>query len=229
MAWNLACLAARFATGYTRRTGAIVVSRTDVKVHFSRVFHAPAGGRLNDLEGVQLANFAARAWAFLVDFVIVTALAIAVGLLVALGRRGGDSSQPLVIEFDPFDGAWGLLAIVAYFGLATRVGRGRTIGKWLLRIRVVSLAHEQLSWWHSIERALGYAASALEGGFGFLQFFLHPNCQTVHDRIAGTIVVAEPKHRQDEAADTGESVADNAATEPDPPADPVPDSTGDSA
>jgi hypothetical protein len=40
----------------------------------------------------------------------------------------------------------------------------------------------------AIDRALGYAASSLEAGFGFLQYFTHPNCQTIHDRIAETIV-----------------------------------------
>jgi hypothetical protein len=48
-----------------------------------------------------------------------------------------------------------------------------------------------LSLWHSFERALGYGASALEFGFGFLQYFLADNRQTTHDRIAGTIVVEE--------------------------------------
>jgi hypothetical protein len=38
-------------------------------------------------------------------------------------------------------------------------------------------------------RSLGYGASALEGGFGFIQYITHPNAQTVHDRIAETIVV----------------------------------------
>jgi hypothetical protein len=54
---------------------------------------------------------------------------------------------------------------------------------------VVSLVHERLTLWHCMERTLGYSASSLEGGFGFLQYFKHPNCQTVHDRIAETIVV----------------------------------------
>jgi uncharacterized RDD family membrane protein YckC len=60
-----------------------------------------------------------------------------------------------------------------------------------MRIRVVSTAHEHLSLWSCIERALGYGASALEGGFGFVQYFIHPNRRTVHDRIAETIVVKE--------------------------------------
>jgi len=35
-------------------------------------------------------------------------------------------------------------------------------------------------------------ASFLEFGFGFVQYFIHPNRRTVHDRIAETIVIREP-------------------------------------
>ena len=63
---------------------------------------------------------------------------------------------------------------VLYFGLGTFLGKGATPGKRALGIRVVSLVHERMSLWHSIERALGYAASSLEAGFGFLQYFTHP-------------------------------------------------------
>ena len=45
----------------------------------------------------------------------------------------------------------------------------------------------------SDKRALGYGASALEFGFGFIQYFIHPNRRTVHDRIAETIVVKKKK------------------------------------
>ena len=81
--------------------------------------------------------------------------------------------------------------VALYFGLGTWLGHGQTPGKRLLRIRVVSLTHGHLSLWHAVERSLGYAASVLEGGFGFLQYYIHPNRQTVHDRIAETIVVKE--------------------------------------
>ena len=40
-----------------------------------------------------------------------------------------------------------------------------------------------------MERALGYGASLLEAGSGFFQYLIHPNRQTVHDRIAETVVV----------------------------------------
>ena len=96
------------------------------------------------------------------------------------------------LEFD-YHHWYSLLALVLYFGLGTYFGNGQTPGKRLVRIRVVSTLHPQLSLWHALERALGYGASALELGFGFLQYFIAENRQTVHDRIAGTIVVTEPK------------------------------------
>ena len=37
--------------------------------------------------------------------------------------------------------------------------------------------------WQSIERALGYGESALEAGFGFMQYFLYPNHRCVHDGL----------------------------------------------
>jgi uncharacterized RDD family membrane protein YckC len=84
---------------------------------------------------------------------------------------------------------------VLYFGLLTWKDKGRSPGKRLLRIRVVSIVHRHLSLWHSVERALGYGAAALEGGFGFVQFFIHPYRRCVQDRIAETIVVTERSYK----------------------------------
>jgi uncharacterized RDD family membrane protein YckC len=63
------------------------------------------------------------------------------------------------------------------------------VGKRWQRIRVVPLFAPRLTLWQCFERSLGYSASSLEAGFGFFQYFLHPNRQTVHDRIAETVVV----------------------------------------
>lgn len=141
------------------------------------------------LQGVQLAPFRPRALAFLIDAVLVALLLSLPGLwALAQGPRTG----PLSLSFEL--GSLASVAVaVAYFGLATYFGKGRTVGKYLLGIRVVSLVHSHLSLWHCVERALGYAASSLEAGFGFAQFFTHPNRQTVHDRIAETIVIVLPR------------------------------------
>lgn len=84
---------------------------------------------------------------------------------------------------------------VLYFGILLWKGKGRTPGKRIMKIRVVSLMHRHLSFWHSVERALGYAAAALEGGFGFIQFFFHPYRRCAQDRLAETIVVTERSYQ----------------------------------
>ncbi len=84
-----------------------------------------------------------------------------------------------------------VLVPVLYFGILLWRGKGRTPGKRLLQIRVVSLMHRHITFWHSVERALGYGAAALEGGFGFVQFFIHPYRRCAQDRLAETIVVTE--------------------------------------
>jgi uncharacterized RDD family membrane protein YckC len=80
---------------------------------------------------------------------------------------------------------------VLYFGILLWRGKGRTPGKRLMKIRVVSIVHRHLSFWHCIERALGYGAAALELGFGFVQYFIHPYRRCAQDRLAETIVVTE--------------------------------------
>jgi uncharacterized RDD family membrane protein YckC len=76
-----------------------------------------------------------------------------------------------------------------YFTLITFFLNGQSIGKMIFRIRVVSLYHEKIGFWHCLERSLGYVASTLEFGLGFLQAIWNKNRMTLHDKIAETIVI----------------------------------------
>lgn len=151
--------------------------------------------RLEQLKDMPLASFPARAAAFVIDFLAAFALFTLIAiygakLLYYFGLLDPNAKYNFKFNFTNW---YSLGFIVLYFGLFSYWGHGQTPGKRLLKIRVVSLVHEHISLWHSIERALGYGASALELGFGFLQYFIHPNKQTVHDRIAETIVIKEAK------------------------------------
>jgi uncharacterized RDD family membrane protein YckC len=97
-----------------------------------------------------------------------------------------DNTPPYIITFLKF--LFGLLPIL-YFTMSFYFCNGQTIGKFFLRIKVLSLYHEHLGLWHCIERSLGYFASALEFGFGYIQAFWNPNRMTLHDKIGETIVV----------------------------------------
>jgi uncharacterized RDD family membrane protein YckC len=87
---------------------------------------------------------------------------------------------------------------VFYYSLMFYFTNGRTIGKFLLGIRVVSVYHHKIGLWHCIERSLGYAASVLELGIGFIQAFWNPNRMALHDKIADTIVVRIKKKKVEE-------------------------------
>jgi uncharacterized RDD family membrane protein YckC len=151
--------------------------------------------RMQELVGVELASFASRALALLIDFAIAGALFL--GGLVAFFKIAnrytslGQNNQHINIELNFFENWYSIVYLVLFFGLSVYLGNGRTIGKRIMGIRVVSIVHHRMSLWHSIERALGYGASALEFGFGFTQYFIHPNRRTVHDRMAETIVIRE--------------------------------------
>jgi len=163
----------------------------------ARLYHAHETERMHELNGVELASFASRAVAFLIDFLIAGALFLA-GLLLffKLANRYtslGANNQHITIELNFFENWYSIVYLVLFFGFSVYLGNGRTIGKRIMGIRVVSIVHHQMGFWHAIERALGYGASALEFGFGFAQYFIHPNRRTVHDRMAETIVIRDKR------------------------------------
>ena len=160
-------------------------------------YDATCADRMKVLTGVRLASFGCRGAALLVDFVLAGSLFLAVfGAALVIVKhvpalRDWSASRNVEIELNFFHNWYSAVYLVIFFALSLYWGRGRTVGKRLMGIRVVSLRHDHLSLWHCIERALGYGASVLELGFGFFQYFIHPNHQTVHDRIAETIVIDE--------------------------------------
>jgi len=90
---------------------------------------------------------------------------------------------------------FGLLPVI-YFTFSFYFFNGKSIGKFFCRLRVVSLYHEHLGLWHCIERSLGYFASGLEFGFGYIQAYWNPNRMSLHDKIGETIVVNLPKKKR---------------------------------
>jgi uncharacterized RDD family membrane protein YckC len=158
-----------------------------------RFFDPHGTARAQALAGVELATFRQRMGAFFLDFFIVFVTYAPFDLLrqyLILSYRHEPLNIRVAFDFhDPFCLLW----LVLYYGLIVWKTNGQTPGKRLQRIRIVSLVHERITLWQSVERALGYGASVLEGGFGFIQYFIHPNHACVHDRIAETVVIKEPK------------------------------------
>jgi uncharacterized RDD family membrane protein YckC len=158
-------------------------------------YNATESHRMLELHGLPLASFKSRAGAFIVDFLIATVSCLPLLMFGAkLLQHYGLVKEDLLLVFD-YEHWYSIIPLVAYFSLSIYYGNGKTLGKWLMGIRVVSVLHEKIGFWHAVERALGYGASFLEFGFGFLQYFIDPNRRTVHDRIAETIVIQDRKHK----------------------------------
>lgn len=83
-----------------------------------------------------------------------------------------------------------------YFTATTAMWQGRTPGKRLFGIRVISLTGKPIGWWASFERFGGYAAGFATGLLGFLQVLWDDNRQGIHDKIAATAVIREVQPTQ---------------------------------
>ncbi|MCS6991357.1 MAG: RDD family protein [Chitinophagales bacterium] len=150
-----------------------------------------------------LASPVRRLVAFLIDlFIIIFSIVLLLALLQALGvpvrALKIEGITHVKVEGENLSNAAQILLnlsmavfIIFYFTLSVYLFGGRTLGKWLMRIRVISLYHHRISLWHALERTFGYAASCLELGLGFLQILWNPNRMALHDKVAGTIVIDE--------------------------------------
>jgi hypothetical protein len=80
---------------------------------------------------------------------------------------------------------WGIV----YFSLLPALWGGQTVGKKLLRLRVVELTGKPLTVMRCLKRYGGYAAGLATGGIGFAQLLWDPNRQALHDKAAHTAVI----------------------------------------
>jgi uncharacterized RDD family membrane protein YckC len=135
-----------------------------------------------------LATPGERLIAALIDFGILIAVAIVVGILSAVLRQ---------VHLG-FVGA--LLGLANFcFGIAYFVylwsqdnpwtGKGQTIGKKMRGIKIVKVDGSDLTLTDAIIRYIGYMISSFIVGLGFIWILIDANKQGWHDKIAKTYVV----------------------------------------
>ena len=150
-----------------------------------RYYHSHSTARAEELNGISLATF----WQRLIGYIIDVMVAVTIWAPAEfLWRRYLLHEQSFAMKWD-FHEKGNIAVMLLYWGLATYITNGRTVGKLVSRTRVLSLTGNHIGLWQSIERALGYGAAVLEGGLGFLQFFWDRNRMCAQDRLAETIVV----------------------------------------
>ncbi len=91
-----------------------------------------------------------------------------------------------VMTFDATRSFWFLLAA---YHLGMWAWKGTTLGGSVLGLRLIRLDGRALDWQTCAYRVMGAIVSLLPMGLGFLWVAWDPECQSWHDRIAGTTVV----------------------------------------
>lgn len=76
-----------------------------------------------------------------------------------------------------------------YFSLLPAWWGGQTVGKRLLRLRVVELTGKPMSALRNLKRFGGYAAGMATGGLGLVQLMWDSNRQAIQDKTAHTAVI----------------------------------------
>jgi uncharacterized RDD family membrane protein YckC len=132
------------------------------------------------------APFSLRCGALLIDYTLVASIVAFSTLLARLfsARATADAtiSAGLIIA-----------AIVAVLDLIVLPAfTGRTVGKWATGLRVEGREGERLGFGRAMLRhTVGYLASLLTLGLGFLVAAFSREGRALHDVIAGTVVVRE--------------------------------------
>lgn len=120
-------------------------------------------------------------------------VALAVDLFVVWTLlRAGDLVAGRLTRWDllarAFGIAWVLVVPVAYVALSQGTA-GRTLGKWLLGIRVVGEDGRPIGYGRALGRAVAWGVSAGLLGLGFLVAAVREDRRALHDLVAGTRVV----------------------------------------
>jgi len=141
-----------------------------------------------DVLTFDLAGLNSRALAFFIDIIIISLVALlAFGIGIFFVKDTGG-----IVLNRVFMPIYLLLFFLgsSYFVVLNGYG-GKTIGKMIMGIRIISSEGNNIGFWQSFARWIGYYISGAFLFIGFLWSIFDKNSQSWHDKIAGTFVVRD--------------------------------------
>jgi uncharacterized RDD family membrane protein YckC len=143
---------------------------------------------------IRWGGFFRRFCAFSIDIVMLILLSLFIFYASYIGYRVGLAAHDRAIVDDPIPllrtGFLGFLFIAATYFVLFHGMDGRTIGKWLLGLRVVGRNQEPVTYAQAFLRLIGYIPSSVFG-LGFIWILLTREKRGWHDLLAGTWVIRE--------------------------------------
>ena len=135
-----------------------------------------------------LAPFSLRCGALLIDYIVLMAIVVISTLIARMlggaARSAGNSTESI---------GWLVVSLVALANFGVFPGlRGQTIGKWATGLRIERTNGQGLSIGRAcLRHFVGYPASILTLGIGFLIAAVNSRGRALEDVIAGTVVVRD--------------------------------------
>jgi len=136
-----------------------------------------------------------RIVAFVLDVLVLISfgmlfVAAILALLVIDADNGNPSDRAFLISGVIL--ALYFVAFVPLYHILLWSSRGQTVGMMAVHIRVLSSNGGRVSLWRSALRFFGRVFSVLPLFLGLLMALFDRKRRTLHDRLAGTVVVEEP-------------------------------------
>lgn len=146
--------------------------------------------------GLPYAGPQLRIVAFILDVVVLISFLMlfiaAAGLQLLFRSDFGDIDPPESAFFTAAGIVLAFFASVPLYYILLSAWKGQTLGKMAVHIKVVGRDGSPISLGQAFVRWLGYLASALPLGIGFLMALVNDERRTLHDLLAGTVVVELP-------------------------------------
>lgn len=144
---------------------------------------------------VRWGGFFRRFFAFLLDVVVIVLLASVMGLLSIIGYKVGLSGHGRSITWHNavpllFLLTWGSIFLTTLYFVVFHGGEGKTIGKWLLGLRVVGPEQSAVTYSRAFLRFFVMMIFA-PLGLGFLWILWSPEKRGWHDYLARTWVIRD--------------------------------------
>jgi uncharacterized RDD family membrane protein YckC len=156
----------------------------------------PAEAASSSITEIRWGGFFRRALAFLLDLVMIVLLVSIMGSLCYVGYKVGLSAHGRSINLQNSTPLFVFLTF-AWVGLATvyfvvfHGMEGKTIGKWLLGLRVVGAERGVITYRQAFLRSLGTIVSVAPLGLGFLWIIWSREKRGWHDFLARTWVIRD--------------------------------------
>jgi uncharacterized RDD family membrane protein YckC len=144
-----------------------------------------------------LPGFVSRALAFIVDiFAMAAFCVIATQAITLTGQFFRIGSFALGRRLMEFAVRAAVVIVIATYLPACWALTGRSIGKALYGLRIVQADGSPMTFARALVRFGAYWLSALPFGLGFLTVIFDPRRRSLHDRLAGTLVVFDERSRE---------------------------------